>query len=336
LTLYSTLAKEQPAEFRDDLAGIYSDIGSALEFRGDIPGALEYHRKALAICEQLAAANPKYADARFRLAGTYQMIGRALAQSSDGQVKEALENNAKALALCESLVTEEPTNAAYRRGLAIAWQYDGDYRSYLKDFRGALESFRKKYAIDEESVAADPADARARYDLAYAGQRIGDLLAELGKYAETPPYYHRALEMYEKGVAADPSDVTTPIRAIIVRGHLAKAEAEMGDLESARQECTRAAQLVRSTVDVPAITNRRRLRSIAFEGVGDAFAVLAIDKATQPAMAIQNWRVAREMYQDSVDIAQKLRAANLLDQGELDELADTVRKIADCDKALRH
>lgn len=334
LTLYSALAKEQPAEFRDDLAGIYGALGSALEGRGEIPGALEYHRKALAIWEQLVAANPKDGDARFRLAGSYQLIGRALTQDSDANVKEALENNAKALALCESLVTEEPANAAYRRGLAISWQYDGDYRSYLNDFRGALESFRKKYAIDEKSVAADPADARARNDLAYSGQRIGDLLSELGDYAETPPYYHRALQMYEAGAAADPKDAITPIRAIIVRGHLATAEAKMGDLKSARQECTRAAALARSTVDVPAIINQRRLRYIALEGLGDAFALLAADKTAPPATVTQDWRVAREMYQGSVDVAQKMRAANLLDQGELDELAETIRKIANCDKAL--
>jgi serine/threonine protein kinase len=336
LTLYSELVVEQPArqESRSDLAEIHETIGLALEFRGDMPGALEQHYKALAICQQLVAANPKDRRLRRILSDSYETMGRALFQSSDARVADALEANHKAVALLERLLAEEPTDNEYRRRLAISYQNDGDYRAWLKDFRGALESFRKKIAIDEQSFAADPANAQARSDLAYSGERIADLLVELRDYSQALPYYRRALEMYDRSMAADPKELGLPIRAIIVRARLGKAQAKLGQLVSARKECDKAADLLRPTVDAPTDVNQRRLRVVAYTDLGEAFALLAADKTQSPAAMDQDWRAAREMYQTGLSLMQQLRTSGILGADELPELETIAHKIADCDKAL--
>ena len=60
LAVYLELVAEQPAsaEIRQDLAAAYNDLGLALEEWGDATGALENHRKALALREEFVAADP--------------------------------------------------------------------------------------------------------------------------------------------------------------------------------------------------------------------------------------------------------------------------------------
>jgi hypothetical protein len=140
--------------------------------------------------------------------------------------------------------------------------------------------------------------------------------------------------MYQRNVAADPKELALPIRAIIVRAHLGKAQAKLGDLASARAECDKAADLLRAIVDAPTLINQRRLRVAAYTDLGEAFALLAADKSESPAATAQDWHAAREMYQGSLSLMQDLRARGILGADELPEIETVARKIADCDKVL--
>ena len=92
-------------------------------------------------------------------------VGRALVLSGD--IEAGLESNRIGIGICAGLFADDPSNAEFRRLLAISYQNDGDYRSFLDDTGGALESFRKKLALDERSLADDPVNAQARGDLGY-------------------------------------------------------------------------------------------------------------------------------------------------------------------------
>jgi tetratricopeptide (TPR) repeat protein len=334
LALYSELAAEHAADrgLRRDLAEIYDNLGGALEGRGKIPAALEHHRKARSIYEELLAANPHDRAIRRSISVSYEDIGRALFLSNDAA--GALENNQKALALREALVSEEPTNADYRRILGISYQNNGDYRAWTKDNKSALESFRKKLALDEQSVAADPANAQGRTDLAYCCLRMGDLLAQLSDQSQAVPYYRRALEIYETTAAADSQDLNMRLNAIRARAKLATAHAKLGNLEPAREECRKTADLLEATVDDPANADLRRSRVLAYGDLGEAHAILAAHKRTPRHLTNQYWRRARDMYQRSLNIMKELRDRGILDAEEIPEIEKTIGKIAECDTAL--
>jgi len=334
LALFSKLAAEQPddPQIQRDVAESHNAIGSALEDRNDMTGALEHHRHALTIREQLVAVNSANRNYRRDLSVTYENIGRVLALSNN--VPGALENNHKAMALREALLAEDPVNADYRRILSISYQNNGDYRAFSKDTRGALESFRRKLAIDEQSFATDPANAQARLDLGYCCQRMGELLAQLDDNQAAAASYRRALEMYQQSMVVDPQDVIIGIRAAIVGSHLGEELARLQNISLARQECAKTVELLRVTLDDPANVNQRRLRVLAFTGLGDAYVVLANAQKGSEA-AGNDRRAARDNYRRALDIMHEHRERGIADADDLAAMDEVARKATSCERMLR-
>ena len=333
LSLYTELAGEAPNDWQvqTDLAAIHNAIGSALEDRSEMAAALEHHRTALTIREKLLELKPADQLNRRGLSVSYENIGRVLSLTND--VRGALENNAKAMALRETLLAEDPVNADYRRILSISYQNNGDYKAFLKDGTGAVESFRKKLALDEQSFAADPANAQARLDLGYCCLRIGELLAQSGDHAGAAPFYKRAHEMYKQGMLADPQDVTIGIRDGIVIAHLGEELAKIGNALAARSECTKASELLRVTLDDPVNVNQRRLRVLAYTGLGDAYVVLADTQKGSEATSSDR-RAARDNYRRALDIMHEHRDRGVADADDLAAMDEVAGKATACEKML--
>jgi serine/threonine protein kinase len=334
LGLYTELAGEAPNDWQvqTDLAEIHNAIGSALEDRSEMAPALEHHRTALTIRENLLELKPADQPNRRGLSVSYENIGRVLSLTND--VHGALENNAKAMALREALLAENPTNADYRRILSISYQNNGDYKAFLKDGTGALESFRKKLVLDEQSFAADPANAQARLDLGYCCLRMGELLAQSGDHAEAVPFYKRAVEMYKQNMAADPQDVTIGIRASIAVAHLGEELAKSGQAAAGRNECTKAAEVLRATLDDPANVNQRRLRVLAYTGLGDAYVVLA-DRQKGSEAAESDRHAALDNYHRALDIMHEHRDRGIADADDLAAIDEVAGKATSCENSLR-
>ena len=330
LALYAGLASEDGA-YRDELAEIHNDIGSALESAGELAEALQHHGKALAIWRQLAAAKARDQTIRRSLSVTYENLGRAFFLSDD--LNAALENNQKALALREQLTAEEPHNADYRRILGVSYQNKGDYQSWSKDTQGALASFRKKLEIDEESLAADPSNAQARGDLAYASKRMADLLAESGAHADSLPHYRRAIEMWEKIRAVDSQDLVIRVRVAIGRTGLGREHAALGQIGPGREECGKAAALLRAIPDDAANVELRRLRVSALSDLGDAYGLLAAAESDRNPAA-GDWSASRHAYQEGLEMMRELRDRGILGADEIPELEEIAGKIANCDQHL--
>jgi len=132
LAICVQLSVEQAAstEILSDLASAYNELGISLEdWWGDASGALENHRKALALREKFVAADPENQIHQRNLSVTYVNLSRALVLSGD--IKGGLESNGKALAIRRALSAANPNNADYRRLLAITYQNDGDRKSVV-------------------------------------------------------------------------------------------------------------------------------------------------------------------------------------------------------------
>jgi len=332
LEIYSAIAAEQPQDLaaRRDLAKSYSDLALAMESRGDMTPVLESYRKAIAIFEELLAQNPADRVIRRSLSVAYENAGRALFLSNE--VAAALQINQKALELRQALLTADPTNSDFRRIVGISYQNDGDYRAATKDIAGALQSFRKKLALDEQAVAADPANVQGSDDLGYSNLRIGDLLESSGEDAQALPFYGRALERYERNSAADPQDLALRFRIAGIHAQLGKAQAKTGSVTQAREDCTKARELLRTIAEDHSDIGLRRFRLEACISLGDAYSALA---AVDSNAASTDRRSACEMYQRSFAIMQELQSRRPPAADEMAEMAELTRKIAECDKVLQ-
>ena len=116
--------------------------------------------------------------------------------------------------------------------------------------------------------------------------------------------------------------MTSGIRASIVAAHLAEELAKSGNVVAAGEECARTAELLQDTLDDPANVNQRRLRVLAYTGLGDAYVVLG------------DRRAARDIYQRALEIMQELRDRGIADADDLAEMEEVARKAAECEKAL--
>jgi eukaryotic-like serine/threonine-protein kinase len=120
LPLRTFLPTAAPAEsitmadaVRAVLGHAYHHIGIVLYIERKFPEALESYRKALALVQKLADANPAYG---FNPAGTYEALGLTLAQS--GKPAEALKEFEKALPILQKLADANPAFTDYQRRLA--------------------------------------------------------------------------------------------------------------------------------------------------------------------------------------------------------------------------
>ena len=333
IAIYGQLVVEYPddAVARLALARSYNQLGSALEDRADLSGALENERKALALLMQLHAASPGNVEIRRTLSITYDYIARELFLSGD--TAAALENNARTLELRAALASEDPTNATFRRMLAISYQNDGDFRDQSGDSDGALASFRRKLTIDEELLAADPANVQAHGDIAYSLQRLADILAAQGAHAEALLDYRRAAEEYQPLNAA--ADHPLNLRVALSHAGAARAEANLGN-RSAAVDAVRLAETIATAVrDDPANWDNRWTRAEVYKYMAETYVALATRGRPGRAAARADWSAACDRFQRSHDVWVDMRRRGILNGGDAAKPDELARALDKCQAMLR-
>src|SRR5262249_53213382 len=98
------------------LARSHLSIGVVRWATGKPAEALQAHRKALAIRQKLADANPTVTDFQYRLADSYDSIGWSLLMM--GKPVESAEACRKASDIMQKLVDDNPANTWYQLDLA--------------------------------------------------------------------------------------------------------------------------------------------------------------------------------------------------------------------------
>jgi hypothetical protein len=151
----------------------------------------------------------------------------------------------------------------------------------------------------------------------------------LGQSGEALPYCRRALEIYGKNAAADPQDLTMRFRIASIRAQIGKAQAKTGGIASAREECTKARQLLQTIVEDHSDVGLRRLRVEASIGLGDAYNALA---AADIADSVEHRRSACDAYRQSSEIINEMRSGRAPAADEMSEMEELAGKIAACDK----
>ena len=206
LQLAEQAVKEQPASLpaEADLAAVYQ--------------SQEDYRRAVEIRQRIVAANPKEAEARWRLYSSQILLGTSLYDRDDDLALKTLE---PALSGLEALVREAPGNAQYQRDRAMALTQVGIEFVQHNRTSEAVEPARQAVDLMTPLVAADPRNAGFQMDLSLARRGLGRVLVSAGRNAEALDSYRKALTVQEAEAAQYPENAEFAAMAAQIHGEIA-------------------------------------------------------------------------------------------------------------------
>jgi eukaryotic-like serine/threonine-protein kinase len=221
-----------------DLAAAYEKIGDVQGMPrqanlGETDGAEASYRKALAIRESLAAADPKDQEVRRQLTPNYGKLSDLL--WNKGDAKGAMENSRKEIAVAEALYQEDPANQA-NRFLLAAYRMDHGYKQAVlgSDAAAGLDTLRQGSAMLEQILAEDPKNLQARRLLSLSYGRTAEIVRDDQKdYPQALALYKKAIATLQVLVDADPNN--TDFRRMVAYDQFSMAGllANMKDTDTA-------------------------------------------------------------------------------------------------------
>ena len=221
-----------------ELATAYEKLGAvqytpSVAHLGDLPGALESHRKAAALREALVASDPSNLDYRRELLDSYWYIATLL--GAQGDIRRELEMIREQLPVRQQLAAAEKTEFVDRYNLAATYVYIGSLLMQMGDVEGALDNQKEALRIREAVAAQDPNSARARRALTISYEYLGLATDAAGDTKGALELQQRGLEMRESLVAADPLNID--LRLMLNESHRYVGDMlfKLGDVEQAAE-----------------------------------------------------------------------------------------------------
>ena len=296
---------------------------------GDSAGALSSYRKALAIRERLATADPKNAKFHRDLATTYDSVGDML--WATGELAGALDHYRKSLEVRKALL-KDSTEAEASHDLALSYERIGDTLAKKGDFNAALESHRDALAIREALSNQDPQNAKARREVSISYGKVGDMLALTGNPTVALDNHRKALALREELAARDPGN--SRARRELALGYINVGEllSETGDWNGALENY-RKAMKIREDLASADPTNVQASRDLAiiYGTIGEALSATG-DK-----------RGAVDHGLKSLEIFKTMSARDPTNRGAREDLAicygslaEIMEGISDAEGALRN
>ena len=304
LVYLDSLAQESAGDrsLQRELAAAYDRIGDVQGgFRsvslGDAAGALKSYRKALAIRQVLAAADPKDRDVLRELARDHGKVSDQL--MATGDLAGVGEQCRELIRIAGALVALDPANRGDRAFRAVVSGDCGFKLSDTGDWQQGIESCRQSVAELEELMAADPSDNRLRRILAITYNRLGQMIeSHTGRHEE-------ALSMQEKSVANVESLLSKDAANTDLRRIRAWAEIDCGRILS-EGEPARALQYYRKALaELESLAAADR-QNVQFRS-DVAFGLLGSGAAE---MRLGNLNGARQHLQQALAILEAVPASN--------------------------
>lgn len=333
------------ASLRREVAAAYLKVGDVQgrPYRpniGQTEGALSSYQKALAILEELAAADPADLTVRRDLATVYERIGNI--QLRQNALPEALEKQRKAFAIRKELMAADPSNANYRRELADSYIYLGDAmqaQPYSTNEEG-LRQVGEALALQREALALElPHDLQIRRDIAQAYMRVGFRLKSLGSLDKEAlrqwlESERKALAIRESVVALDTKN--THDRRSLADQYMLCADAQLGngDLAQALEGFRQALTMFKSLLAAdPSSVETRRDLSFAYLKLAETWA-----KLRRPAAARENYgevvRLTKQLQADDPASTEDLQTEALAHMG-LSSLSEQAGDLAGAIESYR-
>jgi serine/threonine protein kinase len=207
-----SLSKEASgdASLQRELAAAYDRVGDLLGYSGaanlgDVPGALQSYKKALAIRESLAAASPDDPSIQSDLLNNYFHLSFVLQDA--GNYSGALDILGKGLPIAQKLAAARP-DPIHKDLLAGFYWKTGGVLIQSGNYIRAAESFRQSAAIREPVANAPNASLQIRTHL--VGDYIGlaTALRDAGDFNPALDASTKGLHLIEELSRSNPNNAT--------------------------------------------------------------------------------------------------------------------------------
>ena len=285
-----------------ELAAAYEKLGAVqytptVAHLGDLPGALESHRKAAALREALVVSDPSNLDYRRELLDSYWFIATLLGVKGDST--RELEMIREQLPMRRQLATAEKTEFLDRYNLAATHVYIGRLLMELGDVQGALDNQNEALKIREAIAAEDPNTTRARRALTISYEYLGLATDAAGDTKGALELQRRGLEMRESLVAADPLNIDLRLMLSESHHYVGDMLLKSGDVEQAAAHYRKQLALNQEMVAAdPANAQFRRNQAVALIKIGDVEA-----RARRTASALSNYNEALRICEQLSSVA---------------------------------
>jgi tetratricopeptide (TPR) repeat protein len=204
--LLQTLTTTYPAEssHRRHLVSASSDLGdllgSPIEFSlGQWEAAEIEYRRALAIADALATADPRDAQGQLTVASLSRKLGNVLTQRD---ARAAVELHRRAVTILDKLLATAPQNVSYRRQQALNYLWLGQTQNRLGQRTAALRSVGQALEIQQDILKKDPARQTVWQDVVASYNVRGDVQLDARADRDALESYTAALEVADKVFAA--------------------------------------------------------------------------------------------------------------------------------------
>ncbi|MBI5155510.1 protein kinase, partial [Candidatus Poribacteria bacterium] len=261
-------------------------LGDVRQTKGELEGALESFREALALGLELARATPDDAAIGGTLAKCRARIGAV--HRSRGEMDEALREFHQQKALLESLVERDPAVRERRFQLAQNCYSIADVLAVQGDTVGALESNAEYRRRMEELTREEPANTDWLRALAGSYADHGWLLKAGGDLDGATARYREALQLGETLSSREPANATFQADVAFYQTKVGWVLEAGGDHAGAAKAFLAAGNIMAELVEKdPANAEWRRLLSVAHTRAG-----FALEETGDLTGALENFRAA--------------------------------------------
>lgn len=224
--------KAVTARERRYAAAAYMNYGWAQGLTGDVEPGMKLLEKARQLHEQLAAADPKDADAQRNLVVVAGRMGDVYSEGVD-QPAKALPYYEHALKLVEPIAAADRDDAELQRAKAFTLSSIADLQNSLQRPREGLANYQRALDIIEPLRAADPDDQLTPQATAFLLNGRGSSQMLLGDATAALHDFSEAERILRNGPPPQPTDIAE-IRMLpgITYANLARATAVMSQQSS--------------------------------------------------------------------------------------------------------
>jgi non-specific serine/threonine protein kinase/serine/threonine-protein kinase len=336
LVYLDSLSREAAGDpsLQSELAAAYEKVGHVQGHPfhanlGDMTGALASHRKALAIRQSLAAADPSNQQVRQDLAMSYTYVADVLAETGD--LNGALDNYGKTLEIYQAMSKADPSNIKLRSRVGVVLDRIGEMQFRTGDLKGSLENHLRSLAIAEEVVKANPDDKREKQNLSISFIKVGERYEENQDYQQALENYRKALAMHEELSAADENNAELRREIALIHDKIGVMQMKMGDREGAMSSHRRTEEIVEALLakDPKNLLLRGDL-TLAQDHLGDL-----LSAENDVTGALRNYQkslaVREEVWRDNPNITDAGRYTAI----SQNKIGDLLFKTGDLDGALQ-
>jgi serine/threonine protein kinase len=197
----SALQRASSVEERYSLGTSLTSNGAVERELGHLDVALDYHRRSLAVRDELLKADPASTRAKRAVAISHEFIGYALGVQDN--YAGAAEEHRKALALAGPIAKADPHNPSAQRLAAVAQENLCESLARAGAAEEALGHCEAALDLYGGMAAADAKDAQAFEDLA-SGESTMSVALDLAHHPQAAlEHQQKARRMYDTAMSRD-------------------------------------------------------------------------------------------------------------------------------------